>query len=490
MDIVRINKGTTALTLKCNAGGQIINCLTVSIFPFLKKHLIEYEWDYRFKVNKPKYFYFKFDRGSDTLYLPVNILKYLESYFNYNGVVYEINELQPNDTIFIHTNNISTFIDREEQTDAIKFLTNGPGMKALELQTGKGKTYIAIRSIIEINKRALIIVPASLLNQWYEDLRAICDAEISLIRGNRSIYDLVKNNYETDAGIFVASVNTLQDYACGSQAYEVLPPMMDFIRDLKIGIKVVDECHLNFNANTLIDIQSINIQHNIYLSATYIRSSKASDNIFKKIYPDEIKFDNSKYDSYVNITECRYSLGQINPKYISTNRGYSQFKYEKLILRSQSKLNEFIRRILLPLVETYFSTIKNDNQKLLLLVGLRDFADMLTAWFRDTYPEFNTISYLHGTDDSELEDADVIISTLGSAGTGKDIKGLRTVILFTSFSSRALSLQSLGRLRKLPNDTPEFIYLVNTALESHKHHAKIKRDIYRSAGKTFNVIEI
>ena len=129
------------------------------------------------------------------------------------------------------------------------------------------------------------------------------------------------------------------------------------------------------------------------------------------------------------------------------------------------------------------------GQKVLILVGLKDFAETLTAWCRDTYPALTSIAFLHGVGDEELEKSDIIVSTIGSAGTGRDIKGLRTVILFSSFGSEALTLQTIGRLRKM-EDTPEFVYLLNTKIKSHHQHCKKRRDIYKDIGKSFQVVEI
>ena len=74
-------------------------------------------------------------------------------------------------------------------------------------------------------------------------------------------------------------------------------------------------------------------------------------------------------------------------------------------------------------------------------------------------------------------------------GTGKDQKGLRTVILFVSFKTEARTFQSIGRLRQLEHDTPEFVYLVNTKVASHRNHAKARRPIYQHIAKQFTIVE-
>lgn len=485
---VQLSKMTTSLRMYCNGDGRIADAPSVSMYEFLRRHLTEYEWDYRAKRNIVRYHYFRYDKMSGILYMPVNILEYLTQYLDQYHVEYDIIESPGIVGKKIHIQNISDFEDRDYQTEAIGFLITDQPMKALELQTGRGKTYVAVRAIMEIGEQTLVIVPASLLVQWTDVLMKISDASVGVIRGSESIMDLINREYQSEHDIFLASINTLQKYAYHSDYYNAFPPIHEFLDNMQFGVKIVDECHLNFNANVMIDIQS-DIKHNIYLSATHMRGSKNSNAIFRKVFPEDIRYNGQEYNRYVNITEVRYSLGHINEKLVTTQRGFAQFKYEKYILRAQGKFNELMHRIVQPVVEMYYIEKKRPGQKLLFLVGLRDFAEVLAEWFRTTYPELSSVAFLHETEDALLDKADVIVSTPGSAGTGRDIKGLRTMILFVSFSAESLTLQSLGRLRQM-EDTPEFIYMVNSYLKPHHIHAEKRRPIYKHVGKTFRVIDL
>ena len=484
--VVIIEKSSTALYVTCSANGRLAEAEHVSIFPFLKKTLTEYEWDARRKINLTKYYYFKYDKPTGRLHLPVHILTLLGQYLNSNMVAWTTEPVLPNQSMNITISSIGTFEDRDYQTEAIEFLTGGTGMKALELQTGDGKTYIAVRAVTELKLRTLIVVPAHLMEQWHGALTSMCDAKVEVIRGHKSIADLVSSNYDTDVSVFLGSINTLQNYASGDGLYNALPPFREFIKRMMFGVKIVDECHLNFNANVMIDIQS-DILHNIYLSATHMRSSRGSNAIFHRIFPPDIKFDSGRTNHHVNITECRYDFGKIEDKYVSTPRGYSEFKYEKLLLRSAKKLDAFINRVLRIVIDTYYINKKAPGQKLLIIVGLRDFAEIIVEWLWEAYPELKSTAFLHGIDDEEIVNSDIIVSTLGSAGTGRDIKKLRTMIMFTSFGSETLTLQSVGRLRKM-EDTPEFVYLVNMGVTPHRRHADTKRPVYKHIAKQFNIV--
>ena len=630
---VIIEKSTTAIRVVCNKHGQFAEAPSVSIFPFLRYYLMEYEWDYRQRKNIHKYSYFKYDQDTGVVHMPVHVLVYLQRYLDDRQIQYRIEDRPYNPSIEVDVVNTSEFEDRDYQIESIEFLTSDQPMKALSLQTGcivgssmirlclhgeryecridegyrwfhnlslydqeqvhtlsytgnklvsqsikyitysgvktvyrmtldnglvliatadhkiqtpdgmiplidtldrhvvydnrrspfpscsrvvsidyvgeektydiwcndpyhnfvandivihnSGKTYIAVRTIQELKRRSLIVVPASLIDQWADVLYSICDTQIDVIRGNKSIVQLIENQYQTETAIFLASITTLQEYASGRGVYENFPSIQEFIRDLQIGVKIVDEAHLNFYANTMIDIQS-DVQHNIYLSATYMRSNKVSDRIFRRIFPQSIMYSGKDYERYVDITEVQYDVGIIPEKVVITDRGYNQFRYEKYLLRKTTKMTDFIRTVLHPLIQNQYIDVMKPGQKLLMIVGLKEFAEVISAWVKETYPHLSSIAFLHGSDDSCLDNIDIIISTLGSCGTGRDIQNLKTMILFQSFGSEALTMQTIGRLRKLPdNETPIFIYLVNRGIISHKRHADIRRPIYKHIGRSF-----
>ncbi len=487
---ITIYLGTTAARIRCDEHCKFAEAPNVSIRDFLNL-ITEKDWDPRFKRSIVKYYYFKYDRVNKMLYIPAYLTGFLVRYIEQCQMLSLVIKTEPCKWVTTNIQYHGKLVLRDYQETAIEFMTEPQEdkcMRSLSLKPGEGKTLIAIMAILRLQRRALIVLPASLVDQWTSVFGELTNAKLMVLRGSKTVLDIIKSNYEIDADVILTSIQTIQEYAVGNPQYKEAPLLQDFIRGLQVGVKIVDECHLNFNANVMVDIQS-DIDLNLYLSATHIRSSKSSNSIFNKIFPAHIRYGELEVNTHINVTEVRYGLGQIETKAILTDRGYSQVKYEKYLLRQVTKLNRLIHHVFEPVLQKFFLEIKKPGQKLLILVGRVDFVNMLVEWLNEAHPILVSNAYYNGVSDDILTESDVIVSTVGSAGTGKDIKGLRTMILFTSFSSEPLNYQTIGRLRKM-DDEPEFVFLVNSGIQAQLRHAAIKKGIYQHMVKSYSRIEL
>jgi len=492
---IKINIFATYFSVKMKPNGMISNDPIIYIKKFVRNKLTEYGYSDKAKGFVPIYNYVSYDKDNEMLSIPINLLSYFNQYILSNNGSYEIIEHEPDESDDINLSVKSHYKDRDNQSKVIDFFAHGTNkMRALRLQTGNGKTYCAIKASIIIGKRILVILPSFLINQWIEEFLAISNIkkdEITLIQGAKSIEAIINNDeIIKQTKVFIVSAKTLVQYAKKSfESYKHIIPCKEFITKLRVGTKIVDECHLHFYGNTIIDLHC-NIANNLYLSASYIRSNKSGNRIFNWVFPEFIKFDDKSYNRYTNITECLYSLGFIHPMTTKTKRGYSQIKYEKYLSKQEVKLRILFEQVFTKLIEDYYLNIRSPKQKLLIFIATRDIGYKLCNFLKKEYPKVKISVYFNDTDDIVLKKSEIIISTTGSCGVGKDIENLRTVILFPSFMSEGLCYQTLGRLRKLKNgDVPEFIFMQNKAIESHLYHLKTRRLLYQSLCKKYNSIE-
>lgn len=356
-----------------------------------------------------------------------------------------------------------------------------------------GKTYCAIKSIVNIGERAIIIA-SGLLEQWEKEIyekTSLLPEEIYTVKGGASLIKLYKMS---QAGkelpkIILVSTGTLRNYIKRkNKMYKKLPKPYMFFRQLKVGTKVIDEVHLNFHTNVLIDLH-LSVYHNIYLSATYQRTSKDGNRIFKQVFPSKMIYGGGDYKKYVNITAYAYHMLIKNPKSIMTNQGYNQYKYEDQMMKDKTTLKEYLDNVLgLPIREKFIE-LKRADQKALVIASAVTMCKEMTKYLQKEYPKLKTVLYIHETSDEVLDDADIIVSTLGSAGTGTDISKLRNTTLTNSFSAENPLIQALGRLREM-EDTPEFCFSYNAAFDAQVRHYEKRRVLYSRLGKTYDEINI
>ena len=376
---------------------------------------------------------------------------------------------------------------REVQVPVVKFLTDESiGFKPLALFTGAGKTMASIYSICQLGYPALISL-GLLIDQWLKSILQFTDIsrdDIYVVKGFDTLANLWKaidNGFRPKILLF--SMRTLDLYAVKCEgAYAELPPYEELIKTLGIGVKVVDECHLNFNTNVLIDLKS-NIKMNIYLSATYQRSSYQGRKIFNMVFPAELKFGEQFVKKYTTVYTCGYRLS-INPRDLGRFRsfkGYNHAKYENYLVRHKLVLEYFVELVIKTCLYKYFDEVKKEGQHCLILVQTQQFACKLAEYL--TEQRNDTVSvFFAGSRDAygkeENLDANVIISTVKSCGVGRDIKNLKTCINTVSFSSPPQCIQILGRLRELPNEETIFVDICNTEIQQHVRHMYNRTAIY------------
>ena len=185
----------------------------------------------------------------------------------------------------------------EEQKEAIRFILgkaeyNSNTRKSqlcINLNTGKGKTYVTIMAISYWLVRSVVIANTKgIINQWKEKILEYTDIkprEIYIIEGSTSI-DRLFNRDVSEYKIYLASHATIKSYG-DRYGWDKITKLFKY---LKIGIKVYDESHQNFDNILKIDFHT-NTYKNLYLTATPQRSAKDEDQIYQLAFKNIPKID-------------------------------------------------------------------------------------------------------------------------------------------------------------------------------------------------------
>ena len=115
----------------------------------------------------------------------------------------------------------------------------------LNLPTGEGKTYITSASLQFLSTKAIIITPIDRIKkQWYDTFVQMTDVQdgyICDISGSSVITKLLKQK-TLRYKIYLVNHGTLIAYA-KSHGWAAVH---EFFKYIRVGIKIYDEAHLNF----------------------------------------------------------------------------------------------------------------------------------------------------------------------------------------------------------------------------------------------------
>lgn len=496
---VTIYKGTTWIRVRCNMHGYIDE--THDIGYFIKTRLRQREWNPKFNCFTTTYNFSRFQAAEGYGYLPRYALDPLLEYLNDPTV--KVEDVPPVEAQWSlgRTKMKPQFELRPHQHGLYEFLTEKDRSFApLSAACGQGKTLVSTAAAIAADGPILLVL-GLLIDQWIKSFlthTTLKREELYVCQGFESIknlWEMLDNGFKPKLVIF--STRTLVLYAIDRpMPYNQIRTYQDLQKKIGFTTKIIDECHLNFYANVQIDLCS-NIARNIYLSATYSRSDYQGKAIFDMVYPPEVRYGEELAEKYTSVLIGQYHL-QLAESVLSRfkrEKGYLHALYEKYLLQHpKSYLKMFEDEILIPLMDQFYFTIKKPGQRLLILCKTRKFVEALTAYLAPICKQHKANLSLYfagergkaGKQENLL--ADVIISTTNSCSTGVDIKGLKTCINTVSFASEPLAAQTMGRLRKIPNEETIFIDLWNGEIPTHKYHIVARRNVYRR--KALNVTEV
>lgn len=465
---------------------------------FLNDTLIEMEYvpEHRECINGrwvkvwpkrvPKYKYFLYEEKSQKMRIPISYCEQLIHWIKSAG--YKIEEKFVNG-YELRKSGISMKPGVEDMPHQVELIAKcsekTPGMKGLAMQTGKGKTYSAIKSMVNLGYCGIVIVKG-LMNQWMDSIWEFTDCsrdDVYKIQEFNSLALLAQNpNFKPK--IFVSSLRTIQLFANGGGDYDVLPWNYDeFLRTYGIGVKIIDEAHQAFHATTMMDLRT-NVPYNLYCTATFTQSSKKAREIFNHIFPREIQYGRANYDKYLSIIWINF-YGTVDERKCVKRHGYMHARYEKELMVSEKKFNDHLNEVILPYLDMYYINRYKPGYKALIFCASINFVEHLTAKLKKIYPDKKIVSYLGGDESTVLNGADIVVSTTGKSGTGLDLKGLIFAMNTVSGTSEILALQCAGRIRK--KDDVELIYMdrCDMNISAQVRHGETRKEILRDISNKF-----
>ena len=325
---------------------------------------------------------------------------------------------------------------------------NEIGGGLLEIDTGLGKTVIALNILTKINVKALIIVHKEfLMNQWIERIEQfIPEARVGKIQGSKIDIE------DKDIVIGMLQSISMKDYDC------------DVFNSF--GITVIDEVH-HMGAEVFSQaLYKVVTRYMLGLSATMDRKDGLTS-VFKMFIGPIVHTEKRKQENNnVLVRRIDYRVDDAEFNEIKHNfRG--DVCYSSMIgkLCAYNRRSEFI----INLTKALFK--ENKNQQILILGHNKNLLKYLYDSF--THYKVETVGYyLGGMKQEHLkqsEEKKIIIATYQMASEGLDIKSLTTLLMVTPKSD---VVQCVGRILRSKHENPMVIDIVD-------QHDLFKRQFYK-----------
>ena len=420
-----------------------------------------------------------FDNQKRIAYLPKGIdVGLLEQYIG--EIAEEVNSPDPVGNLT--SIQLKTLPRNDIQRDALRF-TLGEGaylrnkyapQLALNLDTGEGKTFIAIATIAYMLYRSIIITYSiDILNQWKERIlqyTTIKPEEIYLISGSSSINLIMSGTRNPrDFKIVLVTHSTLKRYG-DRNGWDKISKLFKL---LEIGIKVFDEAHKNFMNTCMVDFFT-NTYKTYYLTATPARSDRWENRIYQMAFANVPKIDcydnNSAHANYMALFYDSKPSIKETQKCMSFY-GFGGMRYASYVINKPN----FYKLLMIVLA----LSVVRGGKSLIFIATIESIAKV-AEWTAFMFPLLSDdIGIFNSTIPKEERraqlDKRIIFSTIKASGTAMDIDGLNTVVVLADpFSSNVLAKQTLGRLRAANTLYIDVVDVGFSALRGYHNSSKRK----------------
>jgi len=360
-------------------------------------------------------------------------------------------------------------------------------------------TFVASYCAVKVGAKALFIAPtSSTRNQWTETLVNMLKVSPSAITTATTAREFIaaKTDYVVTLQATLANINNNYD-------------LERILKDKQFGIKIIDECQMFFQNIIKVD-GSANIAHNWYLTGTFGRSADVENKIYHEMFgkiklftvPDRkpTLFNRKPGNIYgekphMNVDMYWMDSGiteeQAESMRRATRYGISLPLYTEMVIPSDGTETIFIKKVL-KIIKT--AERKTPYGSTLILVPTIKSTEVLARHVRKSFPDKKVGTYHSHNDKKENARAkaedDILISTVKSAGTGFDRKGLAKLIVLEQFKSWILTTQVAGRLRRRDDGRETYMYdIVDRNIKQLRAWGSVRGKLLKKLSKKFTLIE-
>lgn len=362
-------------------------------------------------------------------------------------------------------------------------------------------TYMALHTMLKIGERTLITVQPRYITTWMtalgETLKLGPEDVLLWEFDLGKLPDALEKN-DLNPKVIIVPMTRIDVYFRNEKKDPNIPTLDKVLERLGCGLRIIDEGHEAIH-QICMSLMYGNFPKLLLLSATLTADDPFINKIYKIMFPFNIRLKEPEPENYIDIVAFSYD---INPrKYnLKTQQfgSYNDLTWEQSILGNKA-VTRFYFEVAKKAFEDYYLDVQEEGTKCLFFFSRVNTCAVMLAMFKEEYPSGDFATFTG--DDTKVKETknkylehEIVITTPGSCGTGKDIPGLVTVISFHMVSSTQRNKQMIGRLRDIRKKfggkiTPRFVFPMCISQPKHREYFKKREVAFEAKKKTLKVID-
>lgn len=337
-------------------------------------------------------------------------------------------------------------------------------------------------------KTLIITHRNTLREQWLNslyNLTGLTHKEVHEITSSEELYKIAHGITEYNYDIYLMTHST---FRAGLKRIGNIKDAMNIGKNLGIGLKIIDEAHLEFRDTIMMDFV-FNVKRNLYLTATDGRSSKDENSIFKHVFSNATYYKRSallerdipkRWVEYI-VVRCNSHVNRNVYRYrVVGGRGMNAASYGKWVIANDKNQTHF--KVCVDLIKLIYS--QNPTAKVLIFMPLIDLCDTLQYYlnkntnYDESFEYEINIKTIHSrntaNENQRNKHADVIVTTIGSCGTGTDIPGITDIICCSPYKS-AISVRQIGGRIRYCGKLCHYYDVIDESVELDKILCKLRK---------------
>lgn len=366
-------------------------------------------------------------------------------------------------------------------------------------------TAMAMKTIVNIGKRVLLITKAGYIDKWIGDLTAkkyslsLRPGELVRIKSLSELDTMIevglagrmgKAKGEREIKMIAISSHTLDNWIQESLKVTGLCHFTELLATLGVGMVLYDETHQLFRMNYW-SFMTLGAPRVLDLSATLgDEGDDFMDRRYGERVPKSKRYNGIAYDAYIDAYSIYYHTDK--PDIIdrmNRMRMYNHTELEKAIMRKK-RIEKAYYQMVYDVLAVWYLKERKAGQKALIFFATQKMCTNFAEFLTGLLPDLDVKRFIQGDNYEEFINADIGISTPGKASTAVDIPGLLITLCTVAMGKEKANLQLLGRTRRDRKwgITPKVVYFHCQQLKKHNMYLNRRRKMFQGKVNKFHLL--